>query len=146
MRNINNYFLNTTADWKFIGEFERESVLDVSRNGIKTKANESLNWLVRKHFGNEWELIYKSYNSYWRTGSFYFVNKEMKKIIRISDHWSNSNSEAVKTVGSIRSCKWNLKVLKKDLNKVVGLKHRCKYYNYQAAVCSFSSFKANEAK
>ena len=73
----------------------------------------------------DWKFNYKSHNKNYQSASFYWHNLKTKQLIRISDHWSETNGFYViigrspritNEVDQIRSVWWNLKFLPlKDL-------------------------------
>lgn len=68
----------------------------------------------------DWKFNYKSHNKDYQSASFYWHNLKTKQVIRISDHWSETNGFYViigrtpaitNEVDQIRSVWWNLKFL-----------------------------------
>ena len=60
-----------------------------------------------------------------RSGSKYLISPDKTKLIRISNHWSDSNMEGVKKCGKIGTCIWFL----------IGDPNTKIFQKYQAGIC-----------
>ena len=60
-----------------------------------------------------------------RSGSKYLISPDKTKLIRISNHWSDSNMEGVRKCGKIGTCIWFL----------VGDPNTKIFQKYQAGIC-----------
>lgn len=117
MININNFFLNTYANYKFIGEIKNIENISENKQLIANILNIDI---------NDIELNYKSiYNisaGNWKikkAGSVYYYIRKWNAIVRVSDHWSFSNIKKVNQCSYIRSCYWNLIDSKYNVQEVV---------------------------
>ena len=60
-----------------------------------------------------------------KSGSKYLISPDKTKLIRISNHWSDSNMQGIKKCGKIGSCVWFL----------VGNPEEKVFQKYQAGIC-----------
>lgn len=74
-----------------IGEFKFVAASDIKKKLIKDA--------IRAHY-------IPDYHS--RSGSVYLISPDKTKLVRISDHWSDSNIPGVRKCGRIASCVWFL--------------------------------------
>ena len=142
--NLDNFYVSTKGKFKFIKEFDRNDIVFSSKNGIRLITNKELVYYVANAINcdlNELKVIFKSFSKFHHTGSFYIFKKNTNEIFRLSDHWSSCNNEKVNTCGWIRTCFWSLKTFKKDDKNIIGLKPKCKFYNYQLGKIQLNNFK-----
>jgi len=63
---------------------------------------------IKKKLVNDAKRLHFIPDHYSKSGSIYLVSPDKTKLIRISDHWSDSNIPGVKKCGRIGSCVWFL--------------------------------------
>lgn len=131
-----NYFLNTQGKWKYIGDIDFKIDTDFTRWYINI---EDIEKQVAELLGikrNRLILNYESSNWHWGSHSVYFEIKNSNKIVRVSNHWSKTNSKnnnyKIKECFNIRSCFWELKVKNKEVES---------NSYFQAAIISSKDFK-----
>lgn len=106
----------------------------------------------------DWKFNYKSHNRNYQSASFYWHNLKTKQIIRISDHWSETNGFYVimgqtpaitNEVDEIRSVWWNLKFLPLKDKQLNNQFHDALWQTwnssnkiYHLALTNFKDFKA----
>lgn len=106
----------------------------------------------------DWKFNYKSHNRNYQSASFYWHNLKTKQIIRISDHWSETNGFYVimqqtpaitNEVDQIRSVWWNLKFLPLKDQQLNNQFHDALWQTwnssdkiYHLALTNFKDFKA----
>lgn len=123
--NSKNWFQNTKGSWTFLGILDLENEIDVNSylgtDGLIDWTHNFEKW------DKNWKLNYVSKNNYDEVSSVYWINTKLKKIIRLSKHWSDFridnkelNEESWDKVttkcylnddiicNNIRSCWWNL--------------------------------------
>ena len=91
-----NYWKNTYANFEYIDS--SDNVMD----------------LINKTKKEKYTPDFKS-----ESNSYYLISPNKRYLIRISDHWSDSNISSIKCVGNIGSCYWKLtsKKVVKDVKK-----------------------------
>ena len=99
-------------------EYEKEKSkyeeLQEKRKNLKKqlqKAKEWVNGINNKKAHNDNDKLafnFLSFNKLFKSFSCYLILND-KKLIRISNHWSNSNLNNINKCGWIRSCFWELK-------------------------------------
>lgn len=111
MINRDNYFQNTKAIFKYKDSFINNDFFEWTKYGYKTTAQKYIKQYVRKALSlnenDKLEFNFLSFNKLTKSFSCYLILND-KKLIRISNHWSNSNLE-INKCGWIRSCYWELK-------------------------------------
>lgn len=111
MINRDNYFQNTKAIFKYKDSFINDDFFEWTKYGYKTTAQKYIKQYIREALnlnGNDkLEFNYLSFNKLTKSFSCYLILNN-KKLIRISNHWSNSNLK-VNKCGWIRSCYWEIK-------------------------------------
>lgn len=55
-----------------------------------------------------WLPNFVSYSPKFNSLSCYWISEDEKHLLRLSDHWSESNIRKVNTIGNIRYCWWSL--------------------------------------
>lgn len=115
---LKNWFKNTKGSWKFL------KIIEINLENAKKEIEE-----INKNFDLNFDLNFVSKNKNNEISSIYFIDKKIKWIIRISDHWSktvNYNNEDFEdfedledledlenlnlNCKNIKSCFWNLKI------------------------------------
>ena len=141
MININNYFQNTQAKFKYKDSFINNDFFEWTKYGYKTTAQYQIKKMVKESLilGDNDKLVFNflSFNKLTKSFSWYLILNDTK-LIRISNHWSNTNLNNVNKCGWIRSCYWELKG-NKQKNKNVK--------NLQMGIVDFSKMQrvSNEA-
>lgn len=111
MININNYFQNTQAIFKYKDSFTNDDFFKWTKYGYKTSPQYRIKQMVKESLslGENDKLVFSflSFNKLFKSFSCYLILND-KKLIRISNHWSNSNLK-VNKCGWIRSCYWEIK-------------------------------------
>jgi len=111
MINRDNYFQNTKAIFKYINAYEANNFFEWTKYGYKTTAQKYIKQYVKQilnlNENDKLEFNFLSFNKLTKSFSCYLILNN-KKLIRISNHWSNSNLK-VNKCGWIRSCYWELK-------------------------------------
>ena len=131
---ISHYYENSQAVWLFKKEYDRNDIVDSSKRGIRIQLKEMICYIAELYEVDRKLIkhLYTSFSPIFHTGSFYFT-VDNKKLIRISDHWSFSDSLNVNNVNSIHTCNWYLQVHKEDIDSIIGCVKGGKFYNYQLA-------------
>lgn len=111
MINRDNYFQNTKAIFKYKDSFTNDDFFKWTKYGYKTAPQYRIKQMVKESLslGENDKLVFSflSFNKLFKSFSCYLIlNGE--KLIRISNHWSNSNLK-VNKCRWIRSCFWELK-------------------------------------
>lgn len=111
MINRDNYFQNTKAIFKYVNVYESNNFFEWTKYGYKTTAQKYIKQYVKQTLNlnenDKLEFNFLSFNKLTKSFSCYLILNN-KKLIRISNHWSNSNLE-VNKCGWIRSCYWEIK-------------------------------------
>ena len=111
MINRDNYFQNTKAIFKYKYSFINDDFFEWTKYGYKTTAQKYIKQYIREALSlnenDKLEFNFLSFNKLTKSFSCYLILND-KKLIRISNHWSNSNLE-VNKCGRIRSCYWEIK-------------------------------------
>lgn len=111
MINRDNYFQNTKAIFKYKDSFINNDFFEWTKYGYKTTAQKYIKQYVKQilnlNENDKLEFNFLSFNKLFKSFSCYLILNN-KKLIRISNHWSNSNLK-VNKCGWIRSCYWELK-------------------------------------
>ena len=115
MVNVTNYFLASRGTFKVCPKGWAEkafdhvytwSDIDCSAGCPRTVGRGQCENIV---LGNRvWLANFVSYNARWYSLSAYWVSPDGQWLLRLSDHWSESNCGSVHTCGWIRSCFWKL--------------------------------------
>lgn len=111
--NKSNFFEKTTAEFKQMANIHSDMVWN--KRTIKGK-RELTKMVEEKTNLTNLKFIYQSNHS------FYLVNQEETKLIRVSNHW-----------GWVRTCLWRLKEVKKNNGN----------YKWNIGICNFKNFKHN---
>ena len=111
MINRDNYFQNTKAIFKYKDSFTNDDFFEWTKYGYKTTAQKYIKQYVKQALNlnnnDKLEFNFLSFNKLTKSFSCYLILND-KKLIRISNHWSNSNLK-VNKCGWIRSCYWEIK-------------------------------------
>lgn len=112
MINKDNYFQNTKAIFKYKDSFTNDYFFEWTKYGYKTTAQKYIKQYVREtlNLNENDKLVFNflSFNKLTKSFSCYLILND-KKLIRISNHWSNTNLNNINKCGWIRSCYWELK-------------------------------------
>lgn len=124
MININNYFQNTQAKFKYKDSFINNDFFEWTKYGYKTTAQYQIKKMVKESLilGDNDKLVFNflSFNKLTKSFSCYLILNGTK-LIRISNHWSNTNLNNINKCGWIRSCYWELKGNKQKNKNVKNL-------------------------
>lgn len=111
MINRDNYFQNTKAIFKYVNSYDNNNFFEWTKYGYKTTAQKYIKQFVKQALNlnenDKLEFNFLSFNKLTKSFSCYLILNG-KKLIRISNHWSNSNLE-INKCGWIRSCYWEIK-------------------------------------
>ena len=88
MINRDNYFQNTKAIFKYKDSFINDDFFEWTKYGYKTAPQYRIKQIVKESLS---------------------LGENDKKLIRINNHWSNSNLNNINKCRWIRSCFWELK-------------------------------------
>lgn len=107
--NVTNYFENTKAEFEPISVQDSKAILQ--QYFIWRKKRNKPDFIEVQKFGKlavNFESVNKNKFYKSRGLSFYFVNENSDYVIRISDHWSESNYVRSRKLncGNIASCYW----------------------------------------
>lgn len=107
--NATNYFNSTRAEFRGLEISDAKEILEAYRV-YRRKRNEP-DFIVSSKYGKlrvDYQSERKNAFFHTRSLSYYFVSEENDFVIRISDHWSKSNSIRSNKLncGYIRSCYW----------------------------------------
>ena len=109
---IANFFEDTLGTFKFIGEAENNAVnwweWSGGRSYWKKWPQYKQRDLIQKLLNLSDDAVKDWKHNYSSISSWYWHNAKTNQLIRISNHWSFSNSNNVNTCRSIRSCYWEL--------------------------------------
>lgn len=112
MINRDNYFQNTQAKFKYKDSFINNDFFKWTKYGYKTTAQKYIKQYVKESLslGDNDKLVFNflSFNKLTKSFSCYLILNGTK-LIRISNHWSNTNLNNINKCGWIRSCYWELK-------------------------------------
>ena len=112
MINRDNYFQNTKAIFKYKDSFINGDFFEWTKYWYKTTAQKYIKQYVRETLNlnenDKLEFNFLSFNKLTKSFSCYLILNN-KKLIRISNHWSNSNLNNINKCGWVRSCYWEIK-------------------------------------
>lgn len=135
MINRDNYFQNTQAKFKYKDSFINNDFFEWTKYGYKTTAQYQIKKMVKESLilGDNDKLVFNflSFNKLTKSFSCYLILNDTK-LIRISNHWSNTNLNNINKCGWIRSCYWELKGNKQKNKNVKDL---------QIGIVDFSKMK-----
>ena len=107
--NADNYFVSTKAYFEGVDPKDAKEILEAYKDYRRRKNKPE--FIKSTKYGNlrvDYESEKK--NAYFerRSLSYYFVTEDNSSVIRISDHWSNSQYDDSEKLncGNIRSCFW----------------------------------------
>jgi hypothetical protein len=138
--NADNYFVSTKAYFEGVDPKDAKEILEAYKDYRRRKNKPE--FIKSTKYGNlrvDYESEKK--NAYFerRSLSYYFVTEDNSSVIRISDHWSNSQYDDSEKLncGNIRSCFWTT-----DGNRfrydIPNQKHTSILI---AGICSFNEFE-----
>lgn len=95
-----NYFIASQGSFRVIPSSWTEKILDHAKTAVEGDKIKLGN--------NIFKLNYISESYKYSSKSIYYVSDSDQYLIRVSDHWSESDFRGVKTCGNIRSCFWTI--------------------------------------
>ena len=112
MINRDNYFQNTKAIFKYKDSFINDDFFEWTKYGYKTAPQYRIKQIVKESLslGENDKLVFSflSFNKLFKSFNCCLILND-KKLIRINNHWSNSNLNNINKCRWIRSCFWELK-------------------------------------
>lgn len=133
---FDNYHLATRGTFRFVGEIDFKAIevdwqyIGANVSTDQQKQHQQLAPFLKQP--QDWVHHYTSANS------IYWINPQTKQLLRLSNHWSQSNLPNINQCYDIRSCFWQLKGFKKDF------KHNHKRQNYQIGITKLKDLKRSK--
>lgn len=158
--NHTNYFKDTfNKNWIWKGFIRKSEICYRNRFWSQQRQRDFIKTTLKLNDVEikDWKFNYKSHNKDYQSASFYWHNLKTKQIIRISDHWSETNGFYVimgrtpaitNEVNQIRSVWWNLKCLPLKNKQLNNQFHDALWQTwnssdeiYHLAITNFKDFK-----